>query len=184
MMDEVVSDRVRSMETAGGAAGFEDAEMLYLWTARKLRPVVLLYVAGVFAGCIALAFFVVGSAEAVKALLMAAVGVLIPLIPAVASRLDFRLTRSRLERRPHSEAEPKDFDTVFEMADLDRVVPVRSGFRYVKALDAANALDRFRKLHLSDRYSGEVQVGDDDRATVLGLLSDFVGRPEATDSAR
>jgi hypothetical protein len=152
----------------------EGHDILIEWTARKIRPVVILYVAGVFAGFAVVAYFILGSTAAVKALLLAAIGVIVPLVPAVVSRLDYRLTADRLERRPRSTAEEKEFETVFDVEDLDRIVPIGSGFKYVTTFDATGPIDRFRKLFLSDCTTGEVQIEEADRKTVLETLDGIV----------
>ena len=78
-------------------------EVLYHWSARKLNPIVLLYVAAVFVVFILVAYFVLHSMTAVKALAMAAVASIIPLVPAVISRVEYRLNERVLERRPQTD---------------------------------------------------------------------------------
>jgi hypothetical protein len=140
------------------------------WTARKVRPVVLLYVAAVFVGFIGIAHFVIHSPAAVKALLLGSVGAIVPLVPTVLARLEFRLAAQKLERRPKTENEPKDFEKVFAIDELSHIVPTRHGFRFYKPVGSVGPLRRFWRLHLSDRYSGEVQVESADREHVLDAL--------------
>jgi hypothetical protein len=143
------------------------------WTARKVQPVVILYVALVFVGFILIAHFVVHSPTAVKALLLASVGAIVPLVPTVLSRLEFRLHARHLERRPVNEKDPKEFATVFTVGELSHIVPTRHGFKFYRPIDVASPFRRFWKLHTSDRYSGEVQVEPADRESVLGALTEL-----------
>ena len=56
-----------------------DQVILHQWSARNLRPVIIVYVAIVFLGFIAVAHVAVHSPAAVKALAIAAVGSIFPL---------------------------------------------------------------------------------------------------------
>jgi len=151
----------------------DEPEVLFHWSARKVMPIVLLYVAAVFVVFILVAYFVLHSMTAVKALAMAAVASIVPLMPAVLKRDEYRITGRGLERRPQTNKQPKEFETVFQADELSHFVPIRSGFKFYRPLDESNLLRRFWKLHVSDRYSGEVQVEKADRERVLGVLSDL-----------
>ena len=155
------------------SANSDEPEVLFQWSARKLNPIVLLYVATVFMVFILVAYFVLHSMSAVKALAMAAVASMVPLVPVVTSRVEYRLNERVLERRPQTDKKPKEFETVFQTDELSHVVPMRHGFKFYRPLDESNLLRRFWKLHVSDRYSGEVQVEKADRERVLGVLSDL-----------
>jgi hypothetical protein len=159
------------------SANSDEPEVLFHWSARKVQPIVILYVAVVFIGFIAVSYFVLHSTTAVKALAMAAVGAIVPLVPAVMGRTEFRLDTQVLERRPKRDENPKDFETVFELGELSHIAPIRQGFKFYKPLDEAGPLRRFWKLHLSDEFSGEVQVESADREKVFGALSGL-GVPE------
>jgi len=152
--------------------------VLRTWRARKLRPVVLWGVALVFLAFMAIAWFVVHSGEAVKALALTAVAALVPLLPAVINRQEFQLTERGLDRRLHDPKKPRDFRTVFAWADLAGVVPTRHGFKFTRRLPESGRARRFWNRHLSDACSGEVQVEDADRAAVLAILADRV--PDVT----
>jgi len=151
--------------------------ILHRWTARKLHPIVLVWTALVFLAFIALAVFVLHSPAAAKALVLAAIGFLVPLVPGVVARSEYRLTDEGLERRTVSRKEERTFEDVFRWSQLDRVVPMRHGFKFTKRLDEPRRLQRFWKTHLSDRFSGEVHVESGDRERVMAILSDRVSSP-------
>jgi len=157
--------------------------VLYQWSARKLQPVVLLYVALVFLVMMAVAHFVVHSRSAVTALATAAVAAIVPLVPAVLMRMEFRLTDQELERRPLTDQRPKPFERVVRLTEIDHVVPIRHGFKYFKAIDEPRPLHRFWKRHLSDRFSGEIHVEKADQHRVLAILAEegVRGRSEVSD---
>jgi hypothetical protein len=73
-------------------------EILDRWTARRVRPIVLLYIVAVFAAFIAVSIFVFHSPEAVKALVLAAVGALVASVPGVTGRVEYRLTETGIEK--------------------------------------------------------------------------------------
>ena len=77
-----------------------DDRALHEWSARKLQPIILVYVAGVFIAMMAVAQFAVHSPAAVKALALAAIGSFVALLPGVAGKVEYRLTRAGLEQRP------------------------------------------------------------------------------------
>lgn len=141
------------------------------WTARKIRPVVILYVLGVFAAFIVMSIVVFQSRDAVKALVVAAVGAVIAIAPGVVERIEYRLTASGVEKRTVKAKKPREFTGVFLWSELSRVVAMRHGFKYFKTLDESNPLRRFWKAYLSDQYSGEVHVEKDDLERVLDVVS-------------
>lgn len=149
----------------------DETAVLHQWSVRKVPPIVLLYMAAVFIGMMLLAYFVVHSPAAVKALALTAVGAMVPLVPTVISRVEYRLTERELERRPLTKNDPKPFKRVFQLDELSHVVPVRHGFKFYNPLSDSNALRRFWKLHVSDAYSGEVHAEADDQKKVLEILS-------------
>jgi hypothetical protein len=143
------------------------------WTARRLQPIVLLWVVAVFAVLTALAVFVFQSRTGVKALIVGAVGFLVPLVPQVLSRVDYRLRERVLERRTRRREEPEEFETFIEVDDLSHVVPVRHGFKFYRPIDGPGAFRRFWKRHVSDRYSGEVHVERPDQPRVFAALREL-----------
>ena len=145
------------------------ADELDRWTARKVRPIVVLYVVLVFAAFMIVAFFVFHSMEAVKALLLAAVAAVGATVPGVMERTEYRMTGAGIDRRPVKPKQTRDFETVFAWSELDRIVPMRHGFKYFKTMDEQGPVRRFWNTHLCDRYSGEVHVECEDLDRVLGL---------------
>ena len=144
-----------------------ETTVLESWSARTLHPTVLLGVVGVFAAFTALGFFVFHSRDAVKALLFAAVGAVFAALPMVLSKIEYRLTPSGLDKRPLATRKRTPFREVFRWNELTHVARTRHGFTFRKDLDELNPLRRFWKLHVSDRYSGEVHV---ERADVDRVL--------------
>lgn len=148
-----------------------DGTEVVSWSARKVQPIVLLWVAMVFLGFIGVSYFVLHSMTAVKALAITAVGVLVPLVPTVLQRVEYRFSEREIERRPLTEEEPKPYESVVQLDQLSHIVPLRHGFKYFKPLDEQNPLKRFWKLHVSDAFSGEVHVERADLPQVLDTLA-------------
>jgi hypothetical protein len=146
------------------------SEALDHWSARKHHPAVVLYVVAVFAAFIALAHFVFHSLEAVKALAVAAVGAVVATAPVVLEKVEYRLTATAVERRPLNPKRPRQFKAVFQWHELDRVVPLKRGFKYFKKTGSEGLPRRFWQLYLSDTYSGEVHVEKDDLARILAIV--------------
>ena len=146
------------------------AEVLDHWSARKVPPVVLLYLGAVFAACMALAYFVFDSGEAVKALVVAAVGAIGAATPGVLEKVEYRLAESGIDKRKLDPKKSGEFKNVFRWDELSHIVPTRHGFKYYKVVNESKALARFWKRHLSDTYSGEVRVEQHDLDRVLGLV--------------
>jgi len=148
-----------------------EPEVLCHWSARKMKPIILLYVAAVFGALMVPSYFVLHSTTAVKALALAAVASIVPLIPAVVSRVEYRLTARGFEHRPLGKKEPGEFKSVFQLDELSHVVPMRHGFKFYKPLNESNPFRRFWKAHVSDAFSGEVHVETVDRERVLDELA-------------
>ncbi len=144
--------------------------ILETWVARTVHPIILLGVVGVFAAFAALAHFVFHSAEGVRALLLAAVGAVVATTPAVLSKVEYRLTPSGLDRRSLAGRNDTPFRPVFRWDELTHLIRKRRGFTFRTHLDESNALRRFWKLHVSDRYSGEVHVERVDVERVLRAI--------------
>jgi hypothetical protein len=132
-----------------------------------VAPIVLFYVVLVFAAFIALSLFIFHSADAVKALLIAAVGAVIATIPGVMEKIEYRMTEAGVEKRASKKRESGPYQEVFRWEELSRIVPVKHGFKYYKIMNETNPLRRFWKTHVSDQFSGEVRVGKTDLERVL-----------------
>ncbi len=137
------------------------------WTTPGLPPVVLLYVVLVFAAFLAVSHFLLHSSTGTKALAIGAVGFLIPLLPKVLSRQEYRLTADGLERRGGSQS---GWRRLFAWDQLDRIAPTSHGFQFFLHLEEPNRVKRFWKLRFSDRASGEFHVGREDRHEVGSLI--------------
>ncbi len=162
---------VEDMETNSTDAANDHPDVLFTWSARKIQPIVLLYVAAVFVATMALAYFVAHSMTAVKALAMTAVVAIVPLVPTVLMRVEYRLTERTIDRRPVDKEKPKNFEEVVRLDQLSHIVPVKHGFKFYKHLEEPSPLRRFWKLHVSDQYSGEVHMELADQERVLEALS-------------
>lgn len=145
--------------------------VLYQWSARKIRPIVLLYVAAVFGVMMAVSYFLIHSLASVKALALGAIAFIVPLIPSVMSKNEYRLTASGLDKRPLKRKDPQDFKEVFRWDQLSHVVPISHGFKYYKPVDGSHRVRRFWKTHISDSYSGEFHAEAADRDEVLRILA-------------
>lgn len=144
--------------------------VLHMWSARKLHPIIVIYVILVFVICMAISYFVVHSMTAVKALALAAVGVIVPLLPAVINKTEYQLTESGLEKRLLDRKNPREFKDVFRWDYLSHVVPIKHGFKFYNPINEKNPIRRFWKTHISDSHSGEFRVETGDRDIVLGIL--------------
>jgi hypothetical protein len=140
------------------------------WSARSVRPVIAVYVGGVFLAFMALAFFVFESVEAVKALFLAAVGSLVALVPNIITRIEYRLSGSGLEKRRLKGREPGGFEELFSWEELSYVTPTRSGFKFYKSIGSTHLLTRLLKLHFFSGYSGEFHVESDDMERVCAVM--------------
>lgn len=149
----------------------EDASNEYRWTARKVRPIIALYVLGVFGGFMVMAQFVFQSPDAVKALFLAAIGGLVSLVPGLRAKYEYRLNESGVARRRVSEKEPGEFEDLFVWEDVSDFAPTSSGFKYMTKVEEAGPLLRFLKRHVLSGYSGEIQVEGGDKEWVRGLLN-------------
>jgi hypothetical protein len=157
-------------EDPRGSAGDEPA-ILYGWTARNVRPVVVLYVTAVFAAFIALAFFAFHSVEAVKALATTLIASVVALLANVVAKTEYQLTESGLRKRPFNAGKPKDFKEAFSWEEVDHVIPKKHGFNYFRLIEDSNPFLRFWKAHLSASFSGEVHVEQPDQEKVMGHLA-------------
>jgi hypothetical protein len=149
------------------ASGREEPAVLDRWSARKISPIVVFYVAAVFAAFIALSLLVFHSADAVKALLIAAVGTVAATAPSVMEKVEYRMTGLGIEKRVKKRKDPGRFKDVFRWNELSHIVPMKRGFKYYKTMNEKNPLRRFWKMHISDQFSGEVQVGKTDLERVV-----------------
>ena len=147
--------------------------ILHHWTARRVQPVVILYVIAVFLGFMALAFFLFHSVDAVKALATTGIGTAFAMLPVVFSRIEYELTETGLRKRPFNPKNPKGFQEVFSWEELDHVVPMTHGFKYFRPVEGNGNFARFWKAHVSGAFSGEFPVEQGDRERVRGLLAEF-----------
>ena len=150
----------------------EDPHPRCAWTARKLHPVVLLYVALVYVGFVLVAHFGFHSTEAVAALAAAAMGTMVPLVPSVMARLEYRIVESVLEKRKADNGEQHDFEAIVSLDELSHVRPISHGFKFYKKTGNISGLRGFWKLHCTDELSGEVHVEKADRQRVLVMVAE------------
>ncbi|MCG6948308.1 MAG: hypothetical protein LJE93_05260 [Acidobacteria bacterium] len=147
-----------------------EGQILHQWSARKIHPVVMVYVVAVFLVFMALSRFVFHSPAAVKALAVAAFGAIVAMIPSALGRLEYRFTPSGLERRPLDRKKPRDFEEVFRWQELSHTISLKHGFKYYLRMEDTGPVRRFWRTHISDEYSGEFHVETDDRETVAEIL--------------
>lgn len=165
----------------------EDTKTESTWSARNVRPVIAVYVLGVFCGFFALAHFVFHSPEAVKALFMAAVAGVASLVPTILSKVEYRLTETGVAKRTLSGKRTREFKDIFRWDELSHVVSTRSGFKYYKKITGSNPIARFLKLHVSGNCSGELHVERRDLHSIRTLLRQrgvrISGSPNSLDSS-
>ena len=149
----------------------DEAVVLYQWSARKLHPITIFYVAAVFVAMMAVSYFLFHSLTGVKALALGAFGFIVPLFPGVINKVEYRLTESGLDKRPLKPKAPQDFEEVFGWDQLSHIVPMKNGFKYYRSLDDSNPLQRFWKTHISDAYSGEFHIETENLDEIRGILA-------------
>ena len=156
-----------SHATASSRSG---SVVLDRWLARKVRPVVVFYVVVVFVAFMAMAHFIFHSPKAVKALLIAAVGVVAATVPGVIEKVEYQLTESGIEKRVMKKKGSGGFADVFRWDELSHIVRMKHGFKYYKTVKEASLLRRFWKTHIIDEFSGEVRVENRDLGRILGIV--------------
>jgi hypothetical protein len=112
------------------------------------------YVAGIFAGFMAMAHFVFHSPDAVKGLLMTGVGSVASLFASTLIRVEYRLTDEGVSKRQGSGEGERAFKLLFRWEELSHLVATRTGFRY----------------RTQDRRSGELHVEAAELAELRALL--------------
>ncbi len=148
----------------------EKAGSEYTWKARNVRPIIGVYVMGVFVLFILAAHFIFHSPSAVKALFLAAVGALVPLFPAIMKWSEYHFSESGLEKKSISKNSATRVKMLFLWEELSHIVPAGPGFKYYKKMGDFSPVARFFKRHFSDKYSGEFQVEKADREDVIRFL--------------
>ena len=149
----------------------KESQVLDRWSARKVQPVVVLYLLVVFAVFIAMASFIFHSPDAVKALLVAAVGAVAATMPGVMSEVEYRATESGIERRTlKKKKKAGEFEETLRWEHLSHVKRTSHGFKFYLAMDETSPTRRFWKLHVSDECSGEIHVEKHDLDRILGIV--------------
>lgn len=147
-----------------------ESQVLDRWSARRIQPVVVLYVLVVFAVFIAMAHFVFHSPDAVKALVVAAVGAVAATMPGVMSKVEYRATESGIEKRTLNEKKPAEFEEAFRWDRLSHVKRTGHGFKFYLTMDETSLPRRFWKTHISDECSGEIHAEEKDLDRVLAVV--------------
>lgn len=142
------------------------------WIARTVRPATLLQVPLVFLVFMAAAQFLFHSADAVRALALTTLAAFVALFPGVLGRVEYWATGHAVKKRPRRTSGDGKFTEVFRWEELDYVVRAKFGFRYFKRMDETSPLRRLWRMHLSDRYSGEIHVDPPDRELVFAMLQE------------
>ncbi|MBN1551396.1 hypothetical protein JW979_08005 [bacterium] len=149
-----------------------EPEILITWSARKMQPIIIFYVALVFLGFMAAAHFIFHSMTGVKALAIGAVGYIVPLFASMMSKTEYQVTTSGLNSRPLNTKNPREFKNVFQWEQLSHIKPIQHGFKYYKQIIVSGAFRRFWKTCISDAFSGEVHVESKDRAAIMNILKE------------
>jgi hypothetical protein len=158
------------MQRATTVSSQDESGVLDQWSARKLRPIILLYVAVVFAAFMVPAYFMFHSLTAVKALAFSGIGGLVSLFPSVIAKVEYRLSESGLATRPVNKKNPGPFKNRFQWDQLSHFVATKNGFKYHKLMNESKPIRRFWKSRISDEFSGEIHVEIKDRERILQIL--------------
>ena len=158
------------MVSGATASSRNGSVVLDRWLARKIQPVVVFYVVAVFAAFMAMSHFIFHSPDAVKALAIAAVGVVAATVPGVMGKIEYQLTELGMEKRSLNVKKSGEFEEAFRWDQLSHVVPMRHGFKYFKTMNETNPVRRFWKAHISDQFSGEIHVERNDLERILGTV--------------
>jgi hypothetical protein len=140
------------------------------WSARKMSPKVILYVAIIFIAFIALAYWGFHSLAAVKTLFFTALAYILSVLPIVFSHLEYRLSAQKLESRQVKKQDPKPYKTLFQLAEVSHLVKSSGSLKYCLNFEEANRFHRFFKKHFSDRYSGEIKLAPKDSEQIIAAL--------------
>lgn len=151
----------------------KEPEILLQWTARKMQPSVILYVILIYIVFIGLAYFVFHSATAAKTLAFTLVGIIVPLVPSILKRIEYKLTGHDLMSRTKTPDDKEEYKPVFALDKLDYIVKIKHGFKFYLSIEEKNSSGRFWKKHISDKYAGEVHVETDDVQKVFDLISEL-----------
>lgn len=143
-----------------------------LWTARKLRPQIPIYVVLIFVFFMLISLFIFHSMSAFRSLALAAIASIVALLPLVLGKFEYQADGSGVRKRPFGNKNKKEFEKVFNWSELSHASVLKHGFKYFKTLDEQKPVQRFLKIQFSDRYSGEIHVGKEDQDRVLGLFTD------------
>lgn len=143
----------------------ENSKVLHHWSARKIHPSVLIYVVIIYFALIAIVYFGFNSRKVVITLAATLAGIILPLLPGVLKRIEYKLTAQTLEQRPLTPENTTEYKEVFKLNQLDHIVKIKHGFKFYLTIDEQKPFKLFWKKHLSDKFSGEVHVesGDIDR---------------------
>jgi len=159
-------------------------EILHGWTARKLPAWIPVCVVAIFLGFMAFAWFGIHSRHAVRALAMSMFGVVVPLLPAVLVRVEYRLTGAGLERRMPAGGAKSAFRPVFRWDELEGVRAGRSGFGYRLNRGAGDAPADPPSRRRAAGSAGEIPVPADQREAVHGVFAAMGIAIVRTDGAR
>jgi hypothetical protein len=157
------------MKDVATASGFDGSEAVDQWSARKIQPIVLLYLVLVIAAFMAASRFIFHSSEAVTALAIAFVCAVAATVPGILEKVEYRSTETGVEKRPVKNKKTEQFKTVFRWDELSSIVPMRHGFKFYKTMDESSRLRRFWKTHVSDQFSGEIHVERKDLERILEI---------------
>lgn len=146
-----------------------DTPIEYSWSARKIAPKIILYVLLIFLIFILISYFGFHSINAVKALLISGFGYLISLLITAYTRIEYKLTKDKLENRPINKKNPKPFKTLFRLDEIDHLKPINSGFKYYLTLNNKN----FWNKHISYKYSGEIKLEKVDRERITSAFKNL-----------
>ena len=142
------------------------------WSARKLRPSILVHVILIFVSFMAISLFVFHSMTAVRSLALGALALIVALLPQVLGRFEYQADESGVSKRSMGNKDKEDFERIFHWSELTHVSLLKHGFKYFKNLDEKNPVQRFVRMQISDKYSGEIHVEKMDQDRIVELFTD------------
>lgn len=148
---------------------YHSEEVCY-WSARKMPPIVIVYVVLIFITFMAISYWGLHSTTAAKTLAFTAIGSIVPLMPLAFARIEYQLTKQKLESRSYIKKATKPYAVLFKVDQVNYIVRTGSGFKYYLKFEEKNGFKRFVKKHVSDKYGGEVKI---EKPDVEKILAEF-----------
>lgn len=143
------------------------------WSARKMPPIIIVYVVLIFIAFAAISYWGLHSTTAAKTLAFTAIGSIVPLMPLAFARIEYQLSQQKLESRSSIKKTVKPYTELFRLDQVSYIVRIRSGFKYYLTFKEDNKILRFFKKHISDKYAGEIKVEKSDAERIIAEFEKY-----------